>query len=528
MGQDIFVRKSTGLVREIGIWGGLFFNIAQGSCMAATPGLNPFFFVYGNSGNVWLAVIIGTVGALAVNSIYAHFVAAMPRSGGEYVFLGRTMHPLLGFVVNWTMAVCLTFWVAFNTYWYQDATRVLLYGIFPVESVAWITTPIGAFLFGAAMIVIEIIICLIGMKSYIKLQGIVWALAIIMVVFVGAGYVTATGNFPAIFNSWAHQFVPTEPDMYHKIISDAAAKGFSMNRPEGPVMEQTLTFAAQVFAFLCPYLLVSSYVAGEFKKAESVVRQHIILEGAIIAFILIWILQGWAWMRMAGVEFLASFAFLGGVPQLPLTILSWSWARVVLPLWAAELFIFACWLSVFVASLNLIIAISRCVLAWSFDRLLPSQFAHVSDRFKSPTYAVVAIGIVAIVIWGLATNAPIYTYITAVGFWTLVNIVIVSIAGILFPYLRKDMFDLMPSKIKIGGIPLLTIISTVALAIALWTSTAYFTNPQFSAYFGVTTTAISFSILIYALAVVIFYVSRAYRKRQGINLDLAFKQIPPA
>ena len=32
---------------------------------------------------------------------YGYLSAAMPRSGGEYVFLGRVVHPAVGFTANW-------------------------------------------------------------------------------------------------------------------------------------------------------------------------------------------------------------------------------------------------------------------------------------------------------------------------------------------------------------------------------------------------------------------------------------------
>jgi len=47
---------------------------------------------------LWL---VGGVAALCGALAYAELGAALPRSGGEYVYLGRAYHPLLGFLGGW-------------------------------------------------------------------------------------------------------------------------------------------------------------------------------------------------------------------------------------------------------------------------------------------------------------------------------------------------------------------------------------------------------------------------------------------
>jgi len=47
---------------------------------------------------LWL---LGGLIALAGALSYGELAAAMPRSGGEYHFLGRIYHPLLGIVAGW-------------------------------------------------------------------------------------------------------------------------------------------------------------------------------------------------------------------------------------------------------------------------------------------------------------------------------------------------------------------------------------------------------------------------------------------
>jgi APA family basic amino acid/polyamine antiporter len=47
---------------------------------------------------LWL---VGGVAALCGALSYAELGAAIPRSGGEYVYLGRAYHPLVGFLGGW-------------------------------------------------------------------------------------------------------------------------------------------------------------------------------------------------------------------------------------------------------------------------------------------------------------------------------------------------------------------------------------------------------------------------------------------
>ena len=49
--------------------------------------------------------IIGGVASLCGAATYAELGAALPRSGGEYNFLGRIYHPVAGFISGWVSTV---------------------------------------------------------------------------------------------------------------------------------------------------------------------------------------------------------------------------------------------------------------------------------------------------------------------------------------------------------------------------------------------------------------------------------------
>src|SRR5436853_2910735 len=115
---QLFVRNATGLVREVSRWDALIMNtlgmnVALGAIflLLQAPGNFP-------GGNMLLAIVIGTlVMAFTLLWVYAEFSAAMPRSGGDYVFVSRTLHPFVGWLMSWSQGLWLIFfWVGFNAW----------------------------------------------------------------------------------------------------------------------------------------------------------------------------------------------------------------------------------------------------------------------------------------------------------------------------------------------------------------------------------------------------------------------------
>jgi APA family basic amino acid/polyamine antiporter len=103
-GSKIFARDATGLTRQIGAWDAFLGNILA-------MGVSYFFvFAYFASllfpgANLPVTVFVTLIPGIVVALLYYLFTVAMPRTGGDYVWTSRILHPSLGFMTN----VVLTF-----------------------------------------------------------------------------------------------------------------------------------------------------------------------------------------------------------------------------------------------------------------------------------------------------------------------------------------------------------------------------------------------------------------------------------
>src|SRR5437763_4087141 len=118
--SKLFVRQSSGLVRNVSVTNALFFNVAAFVGVGLT--LYPIFYslpavqawkagpfsAYG-----WAAIITGLF-CILLAFIFASLTSVMPRSGGDYVFTSRILHPFLGWMESWTLVIASVLIIAFE------------------------------------------------------------------------------------------------------------------------------------------------------------------------------------------------------------------------------------------------------------------------------------------------------------------------------------------------------------------------------------------------------------------------------
>src|SRR4051795_5276359 len=108
--QGVYARKATGLVREVSPFSTFVFNMAgqPTSVLLATSVFLALSLFPG--GSIWLGFAMALGVALVISVCYGLFTSAIPRSGGDYVLVGRVTHPIVGLVSSffWTTGVILS------------------------------------------------------------------------------------------------------------------------------------------------------------------------------------------------------------------------------------------------------------------------------------------------------------------------------------------------------------------------------------------------------------------------------------
>jgi APA family basic amino acid/polyamine antiporter len=531
--SGLFLRRSSGLVREFGGWDVFVFNTlgyALGLVLAIVPllmaGAVP-------EANVLLTVVIGTVFTLANALTYGYLSAAMPRSGGEYVFLGRVVHPAVGFTANWGftwsqllgMALYASFTINFGVAIafltlgnVLDASGLVTAG----EDVAeeWPT-----FLLGTLIIVMVAVVLSLGPRVVRRFLNILFIPAIIgSFVTLIVLLVTSEAEFITNFNSFMDERAGGET--YAGIIAAAERAGYV----DEPSTLSALILAVPIGYYIYIGFTYSSYIGGEVKEPGKTQPRIIVATLAFAAAM--YLICLWRFYAIVDQDFINSVVYLNnntdegsGLPVDPVLNLFvgiMTGSTVLNVIMALSFFLWNFLLLFVIATI-----ITRNLFAWSVDRILPDAVTNVDRRFHSPwvaTLIVIVASEILLVLYVFTTffqEVSNYIVLYSIAFWAA------SFAAILLPYRRPEIYNSAPDFVrrKIGGVPVLVLFGVGNLILFSLVLYSAFKLPAFSGPTG--TDAVLFVAGIYVAGVVVYGIARAIQRRRGIDIDLAYREIPP-
>jgi basic amino acid/polyamine antiporter, APA family len=539
--SSIFVRKSSGLVREASAFDAMIFNAVFSAPVGATLAFGIFYALGAFPGaDLVTALLIAFVVNIPVCIMMSMMASSMPRTGGDYVWISRILHPAMAVVSNFSAAasslIGAAFWARSFAVLALGPTLAVLgavtnnNGLISAGNVVSGSDATGqwwTFGLGFLLIIILAVAMSAGTKASFRVQNVCWIIASIgTFLALGALLIAARPDFVANFNAFSQPF--THSANSYQAIQDAAAKAgfaFTGNHP----FSSTLPVVAILMTFMM-WNWWSVYIAGELKSGSNLRRQLSIMIGALIWDSLFMIIGVLLLYRSAGEQFIASINFL--------TTTATGYTLPVQPYYnlmasiAANNPVFASLIAISFLFWNLPAMFPntfmpvRTIFAWSFDRILPSKLSEVNERTHAPVAAIITASVVvlAILIWSVLSSS-FFTLLSMGVLAGVVTILCVSVAALAFPYRRPELYRNSPASVKIAGIPVLPVVAVLSIAVMIGLAYIVLSYPQL----GISAPWQGFAFMggLIVIGLLIYYIARFSQASKGINLDLIYQELPP-
>jgi basic amino acid/polyamine antiporter, APA family len=536
----LFARQATGLVREGNSRSVLIYNInfvSIGLMLVFALIMIPAFYPGANVEGTFIAAFAVVI---PTSLIYAMLAAAMPRSGGDYVYVSRILGP------SWGMMSSLN-----NTIWWilyggVPSAFFAYYGLTPLlRSLGVLTsnatlirygndlsTPTGAFIVGALLIIVLVTIFAMGLNLYFKIQNVLFAIAMVgILVTIGILVATSHTEFVSAFNHYIGR-VTGHANSY-AAVKAAAAKGGFATAPFS--LYWTLIPITWIYLELV-FNQSSAYIGGEVKRPGRV--QLWSMPFAAIVSTGIAMIIAWQMERVVGTSFLGAVSYNGGAAMgfastpVYTELVSYAARNVVLGFVVTFSFLFwsYSWLP------GQILNSSRNLLAYGIDGVMPAWLGKVSEKRHTPVNALVVMGIGSIAALWLYTRptGPFKTLTGIFGF--ILSFLMVSLAAMLFPYRQRAVWEASPVAWRWGRFPVISVLGALSFAACGYMAWDYLNDPlsglsvvphHTGGLFGHQDFAMFIlNILIWVAGWVVYQVAKKVRARQGVDLDATYRELP--
>jgi amino acid transporter len=502
-----------------------------------------FPWVYITTLAVWpnasltLGILITGVFTAFLAVVYAGLASAMPRTGGDYIFQSRTLGSWIGFAIVATMII--TFFLQWQA---LGGWLTAILGLSPLFTGlglsmnnaqllnlgTWFTTPMGIWITTAVSSTVAAAVLIKSFAWFVKAQWIMWYGFLISFVAMTVMFmITPNSTFVANFNHASGVISPGvgngTSNYYQYVVTQATTGGFV--QAAGFSLVGTLLVVPVALTSL-GWVGYAQEQAGEIQGAQSLRNQLFINLGGGLFSTVLMMIMAYALVSTVGQGWLSAASFnSANMPIAP-----WfSTLASVLTNNPAIIFlmIIGILLNAIQVVFNVIVGWTRVAVAMSIDGVLPKFLSKVNDRTHTPVNAHVIFLIGGGFIMGYVYNfVPGYTnYTLAVTAVATIMYIGTAVGGALFPRVRKAIYDSSPiSKYKLAGVPLITICGIIAALFSLYMLYDYLTIP-FLGVASATSEEIVFAIFIGWVGY--YFVRRAWLRRVGIDLELAYKEIPP-
>jgi amino acid transporter len=529
----LFVRKSSGLIRTVGVMGAIYFGV---HCISlSSSGILTFY----STPSLWPGsdlLIVLTLSAILCamhGYTFSQIGAAAPRSGADYALASRTLTPWLAFPASFALVLFSGLVAGSLVAWiptvalpaFLRATGILYQQGWATDLAAFCQSQAGIVVVGTAGVLLTLWTLLFPTRTVVRIMGIGFVLGLIAWAVIIFSFLT--GNADTFQANW-NKYVPGGP--FDQVIPTAQSLGIVYDSSFGNAVIAGLLMGFWIFyGYYIP-----TFFAGEVKDAPKT-----LLQGAWGSILITWAI-------FAG----AVFLFTRFVPQDWMAAEGWLFnnagslgsnfqAEPFVTFYASVLqpnIVFFLLMAVgFVYTLiNLaqtyFFYASRIMFAWSFDRIVPEWVSQVHGDTGSPRNAVILIAILAeLGVLASAFYSVLFVQLNFV-FYAAITMLVPVAAAIVYPYRKRHLWEQGAGHVRstLAGIPTMTLVGIGTFIFLCLLVASPFIWPAVG--FGAQQTpGVALFIAIVVVGVVVFAAARWYRSsREGVDIMAIFQEVPPA
>jgi amino acid transporter len=507
--SKIFLRDATGLTKKVSLLDAVAINVSYmsvgaalalvGFTMLALPTVSGVNLVFGSA--------IAALLAVPQMIVYTMLSRRVSRTGGDYVWLSRSLGGFLGSTITFTGITVETMpylaLIALSAVFAVGSVglslgHLTMLGLALPGNVAG-ADPFFQFILASALVFMLIVVNIMRPRLGFKLISTFWiiglfAVAVATVTLLNAG-TAGVENYINGLN------IPNTT--YASLAQSYAGPTFDL--------KSTLLMMPYFALFTYPWFNAAPSVGSELKDKTSRWNVPISL---VLAFLVVTI--PFATMYYVGGFQFTTAAFSNRTLVENHSFNFWTLAMGVSSNWVQALVIGVGWIVLTVAILAFgIITISRYMLAQAFDRYLPTQLAYVSPKYGSPVIAHLLDLVVTVVLIGLAaflygTISSLYGAVMA----SMIYFAFVGVAAVVYAGRKEKGW----SKILLATAGVLQTIVFVYLTYQFLT---------YPTIWGGNTLAYGYIAVSFVVSAVIYVIAKFRREKEGFNISLAFREIPP-
>ncbi len=579
--QTLFVRKASGLVKGWSTGDGFRYSFFSVNLFLAFWSMAYACFI--TDGSLFWSIVITAAFMIVEIIVYAGLISAMPRAGGDYVWLTRIFHSSIGFIVaavGWWFILWL--WTPIYADMGVQTTVKPIFRILGLNGAAdFLSKPAGIFVASMVVIAIASILVAIGMKTYAKLQKYFMYIGLAAIVVLGIVLlISSSQNFKEKFNSAAVKYYGDTaqggslkesnldltkyktdenglfatdadgayiPDGEHataweSIEATGSGTGMPSSAFAGTLKGTLWLIPLMLFWMAWPNWGATLY--GEVRGAKDFRKNIYQMAGGLFlptAIVLIFLfLMNWKVGYQSWLGTYASYWWgispLGGDSISPTAMVSFllpNSALQIILIGAASLILFGWFGTLFLSS-------TRMIFAAAFDRILPEWVAKVSSGGVPYNALIFLMTIPSIIVASLYAGWPIswtnattgVTWIKDISYDATLGIVIMfffcGLAFMVMKWRARGVWEnsSLP-KSGLGAIPWMSILAAIYAVFMGWNIYMFIWDPLGAYAVGYKNKAsFIFMISLYGLAAVVWIISYFVRKRQGMELEAVAKEIP--